>query len=93
MSEYPTHDLALCAYLKTQGFGYLRIDVVEPPRWDEKRKRQTSGRATMVFEDTDGLRDTVMDYETGNASVEPREFQQAVGWARGRLLDAIRNHS
>lgn len=89
-SEFRTSDLALCAYLKSEGYGYTKIEVVEEPRWDEKRKRQFPGRAEMVFEDTEGLRDAVMDYQTGNARVEPRDFQQWIGWVRGRLLDAVR---
>ena len=93
MSEYQTHDLALCAFLKTEGIGYLRIDVIEEPHWDQRRQRMTSGRAVMVFDDSETLRDTVMDYETGNARVEPQDFQKAVGWSRGRLLDAIKRHA
>lgn len=78
MSEYRTSDLALCAYLKSEGFGYTRIEKV------------AETRAEMIFEDGDDLRNAVMDYQTGNAKVEPREFQQNVGWVRGRLLDAVR---
>jgi len=76
-SEYRTSDLALCGYLHLEGFGHVRIEKV------------ADRRAEMVFEDGDGLRDAVMDYQTGNASVEPREFMRKIGWVRGRLLDTV----
>lgn len=79
MSEYRTSDLALCAYLHLEGYGHSRIERV-----DEKR-------AEMVFSDGDGLRDAVMEYQTGNATVEPREFQRRIGWCRGLLLDSVRS--
>jgi hypothetical protein len=80
-SEYRTSDLALCAFLHLEGFGFKEI------------VRINEQRAEMVFEDGTELRDAVMDYQTGNASVEPREFQRKVGWVRGQLLDAVREQS
>lgn len=77
-SEYRTSDLALCAFLHLEGFGFERIEKVD------------AKRAEMVFADGEELRDAVMDYQTGNASVEPREFQRKISWVRGHLLDAVR---
>lgn len=77
--EYKTSDMALCAYLHVEGFGHTRIEAI-----DEKR-------AVMVFEDGPELDDAVQEYRTGNAEVEPREFQRKIGWVRGLLLDAVRN--
>lgn len=89
MGEFKTSDMALCAFLKTEDIGWVRIDVVEKPRWDEERQRKVSGRAEMVFADNEDLHEAVMEYRTGNARVEPQEFQKAVGYVRSHLLDAI----
>jgi hypothetical protein len=78
MTDFKTSDLALCAYLHIEGYGHTRIE-----RIDEKR-------AEMVFSDGDGLRDAVAEYQTGNAEVEPREYQRKIGWIRGLLLDCVR---
>lgn len=79
MTEYRTHDLALCAYLLLDGHRYVVIERVGPTQ------------AEMVFRDGSELQSAVADFETGNASVEPRDFVRKVAFVRNRLRDAIRN--
>lgn len=74
--EFKTKDMALSAFLLTEGYPFLRC---------EKAGR---GVAAMVFDCDDDLGSAVEEYNSGMAKVEPRAFVAKVAWVRGKLRDA-----
>lgn len=72
MSMYVTQDLALAATLVT--FGHILLDV----------ERTNPHRAGFCFID-DGLIEHVELYQTGQLTVEPRAFFDAIRLVKNRL--------
>jgi hypothetical protein len=74
-ADLRTEDLALCAFLHTEGF----------PFSVEIRGR----KAIFIFPFEDGLYGCADDYRDGVESVEPRTYAQALGHCRKLMYEAL----
>jgi hypothetical protein len=78
---YQTIDLALAAYLKTQGKNIICID-----HKGNSRKR----KATIVFEMSEDLEEMIKKYYDNEALVDPRTFFDNVRGLKSRIVNSVR---
>lgn len=79
MQAHRTNDLALATYLRANGIRHLTMELVEFP--DSDRQDQ----AEWVYTTTPRFKTLLDDYNTGQALVEPRRYNQYLRQVRNEL--------
>ena len=85
VTDYPTTDLAMAAYLSCAGFSFTLKSVQD---------RQGQSRGVWVFpDDRDNLflKGAVEEFEWGNGLVEPLQFTKALSRLRKQLYKEVLN--
>lgn len=84
MEAHRTDDLALATYLRANGVRHLTMELIEYP--DTNRGDQ----AEWVYTVTPRLKNLLDDYNSGQALVEPRKYNQYLRQVRNELYAFLR---